>query len=263
MKKRTGIFVMLLFLLLGSVRIGADVIWEPEDPFFSAHSEECVYVDRFYTANGPDQVVMVYKNPESAAIVNRLENGTEVHISHTYTDKNGIAWGFADNEGWLPMDYMELVYDSISFAESYADEIEEKKGRLDSQYTNEQIALWEYPGSEAVDLVCPGDFENNLPEYSAVFVDEQNRTWGNTAYYYGYRDKWICLEQPTATFTELYPDGAPKRSAPSLPIDPVNRDERIVPASNYRTTAILCAAVGLLVLVTAVFLLKWKKKTEN
>ena len=260
MKKGFGFLLALLFCFLGMQNGKADVIWEPEDAFFSEHTDECTYVGRFYMANGPDSIVLVYKNPESAAITARWENGTQAYVTYTYTDPKGVLWGYAGDMGWVPMDYMDLNYDSISFGEAYAAEISEQSGTPAIQKKDEQVFLWEYPGSESFEMVYLDDFDGNLPEYSKVFTDEQNRLWGYVAYYYGYRDKWICIEEPAAAFSELYPDGAPERRPSQGQNASKTQTKRISPAPNYRVTVWLCVAIGLLVLATAACLIRWKKK---
>lgn len=174
MKKRTRqcavLICCILFTIVGSMvsvlPVSADIIWEPEDMFYNDHASECTYVNRAFTANGPDGIVIVYKNPESPQKVTQLENGTVIYISYTYQDSDGILWGIYENTnakktGWMPMEYMEIVYDSISFAEEFQEEIVGAVEQdLDSQYLGQEIYLWEYPGAEMVrqcrhKSICP------------------------------------------------------------------------------------------------------------
>ena len=105
MKKRTrqcaALICCILFTIVGSMvsvlPVSADIIWEPEDMFYNDHASECTYVNRAFTANGPDGIVIVYKNPESPQKVTQLENGTVIYISYTYQDSDGILWGIYEN----------------------------------------------------------------------------------------------------------------------------------------------------------------------
>ena len=264
MKKWICIMALLCYCVVCMQPVRADIIWEPEDGFYSKHIDECVYVNRLYTANGPDNIVIIYKNPESPSVVSRLTNGERMNISYVYTDQDGIEWGYADETGWTPMAYLEVVYDAISFEEAYADEIKAQSGSLDAAYMEKEILLWQYPGSENFYAVSPGENGTNLPEYSAVFTDEQGRDWGNTAYYYGYKDVWICLDEPDAPFEKLYPDNAPERRRPNAEDAVLESGAgRIAPKWNSGVIVFVCAAVGILVFVTAILLIKWKKREEK
>lgn len=132
--------------------VKADVIWEPMgDAFYEEHAGECEYQVRSYTANGPEGKVIVYKSPEDATETAVIENGKVVSISYTYMDKNGVSWGVYENwetdeQGWLPMDYMEVVYDYLSFEEDYGTAIKAQEGTLSKEYSGQTILIWDYPG---------------------------------------------------------------------------------------------------------------------
>ena len=212
MKKCFSVLSILFCCMLFVLPVHADVIWEPDDYFYNQHALDCTYVNRMFTTNGPDGVVIVYKNPESPQVITRLDNGIKIYISYTYSDANGILWGIyedSDKIGWLPMDYMEVVYDSISFHEDYADKIVSQSGELKNQYKNKEIYLWKYPGSEEFNIIKVEDF---MPSYNSVYLDEENRCWGNINYYFGFRDVWICIDQPTDDFNTLYPSGSPQKN---------------------------------------------------
>ena len=275
MKKRTrqcaALICCILFTIVGSMvsvlPVSADIIWEPEDMFYNDHASECTYVNRAFTANGPDGIVIVYKNPESPQKVTQLENGTVIYISYTYQDSDGILWGIYENTnakktGWMPMEYMEIVYDSISFAEEFQEEIVGSVEQdLDSQYLG------------------------HLPTYSHVFQDEEGRFWGNVNYYYGMKNKWVCIDQPTADFEALFPNGAPQRgntkneqnnteqektseestkiSADSSMEQPDKQSsaERIVPKQKQSIVIITTILVLVVVLVTAgLLVILWRRK---
>ena len=69
MKKILCLWAVVGCFLFCGLCVRADVIWEPEDSFYKKHSEECVYVNRLYTANGPDGEVILYKSPEMPAFI--------------------------------------------------------------------------------------------------------------------------------------------------------------------------------------------------
>lgn len=213
MKK--GICVLagvLLCCLLGSFSVRADVIWEPEDSFYWKHAEECSYVSRMYTTNGPDNKVISYKSPELPQEVDTWENGVPVQILFTYEDSYGDLWGVYDDyqgtTGWIPMEYLELVYDSIAFREEHKAEIIGDTGSLDEKYLGEIIYLWEYPGSEAY---TPMEVSDDTPEYRGIYVDGNGNRWGCVQYYFGVRDTWVYIDEPTADFEQIFPEGAADR----------------------------------------------------
>ena len=199
-------------LLLTLIFARADVIFEPQDSFFWEHRGECQYHERTYYADGPENVAEVYRSPVSASVVERVKNGKELWISYIYEDKNGISWGYCDNyeenwAGWVPMDYLLLKYDYISFREEFADRITtlDKYGKLSAEG---EVYLWNYPGSE--------DFMTNTvdaeypPEYEAVFTDDAGRSWGFIGYHMAIRNVWVCLDNPTADYRTLYAEAVPQ-----------------------------------------------------
>lgn len=188
-----------------------------------------------------------------------MDNGFQTHISYTYTDSDDIVWGIyegSDKTGWLPMDYMQVVYDSISFREEHAAEIVSESGELKSQYQNKEIYLWKYPGSEEFNIIKTEDF---LPSYSSVYLDEENRCWANINYYFGYRDIWVCIDQPTADFTTLFPAGAPPKETAQTTAD-TSTAKRIAPKQNMTVILLTVILVLAVVLITAGLLLKLKRK---
>lgn len=258
---------------LCTVCVNADVIWEPMDSFYEEHASECTYVNRQYVANGPDGVVILYESPESAKEVTRWENGRQVYISFIYEDERGILWGISESDqtGWMPMDYMRVVYDHISFEEDYGDQIVNEEGVLDERYRNETVCFWDYPGAETYSSVNLQDCEH-LPEYGSVYTDETGHRWGYIGYYYGFRSVWVCIDEPAADREALYPDGAPQIGKEDMGLQGEEngdtRDEsqksgngeRIVPQTNHRVAVVVTVLVLLVVLVTAVLLIVLKKR---
>ncbi|MCI9278133.1 hypothetical protein D7X48_09255 [bacterium D16-50] len=270
MKRWLGILSGLICCALCSFSVRADMIWEPQDSFYERHEKECEYVNRQFTANGPDGMVIVYKSPELPEIVDTWENGHRVSIIFTYRDSDGILWGIYDDYrgkcGWVPMDYMSVVYDDISFRDEYEGEIEIRKGQLDDKYLGTEVYFWSYPGGDAYILMKLSEY---TPEYGETFVDEEGNVWGGVGYYYGIKNNWICIDKPDASFQELYPEGGPRRGRGS---DSGEEEwgsgtktdgDRIVPKGDSRAMTVTLAMVALVVSVTAVLLRILKGRGER
>lgn len=287
MKKYLCFMGALFCFLFCTLSVRADLIWEPQDSFYEQHSSQCTYVNRCFTANGPDGTVILYKSPESAKVIDTWENGYSVYISFTYEDSNGIVWGIFDNgpgqTGWMPMEYMKVVYDHISFQEEYGSEIMEQSGALEEKYRGESVCCWEYPGAKEFSI-APLNMPD-LPQYSSVYTDEKGYNWGYIGYYYARRDFWICLDQPMADYEQLYPDGGPQMGAQAEEAETDNPDseeqgtdriipeqaetdhsdseeqgaDRIVPQQDHGMVILVTALVALVVLATAVSLVILRK----
>ena len=217
MKRTISMLLALIFVLALTPAVRADVIFEPQDSFFWDHRGECQYHNRAYFADGPDNVAVVYRSPESSAVAERVKNGGELWISYTYEDKNGISWGYCENyeedwAGWIPMDYLLLKYDYICFQEEFGDRITGEGGTLTAP--DGEIHFWNYPGSEdSTTFPVDGEYP---PEYEAVFTDDAGRSWGYIGYYMAMRNVWVCLDDPTADYRTLYAEAAPQTVTPPV-----------------------------------------------
>lgn len=262
--KRLIILLLSVCLMASlSTTAFADLIFEPEDPFFEDHRKDCERIDRSYRALTE---VTVYESPESADVEGTLKEGDAAWIIYSYTDSNGNQWGYCENyetdlQGWLPMAYTELIYDGISFEEEYGHLFVEETGELDMKYTGHHIYFWNYPGSETGYQISVG---GSVPAYWHTYTDEEGRVWGYTGYYMGWKGYWFCLDNPTADFNTLYPEGQSQKAdfAPGKP-DPTFPAEEIVPQPSSESNLLrfgITAAVIACVCVTAVMLVKMKKK---
>ena len=213
MKRTISLLLALIFVLALAPAVRADVIIEPEDSFFWDHRGECVRVERPYYADGPENVAVVYRSPESSAVVERVKNGEVLWIDYVYADENGISWGLCDYyspeehwTGWIPMDYLLLKYDETAFREEFADRILEETGTLTE--SGAEVRFWSYPGSDyATPFAVEGDY---APEYFETFTDDAGRKWGHIGYHMGIRDVWVCLDDPTADYQTLYAELPPQ-----------------------------------------------------
>ncbi len=266
MKKIMGIMMMVVCWMICVLPVKADLIWEPyEDAFYMEHKESCVRSGRVYTANGPDGKVISYKSPENPDVVESWENGYEVCINYIYTDDDGIAWGLDGmaHTGWVPMEYMDVVYDNISFTEEFGESIVAESGTVSEQYANMDIYAFSYPGAEKYIVINVAGEKEHMPAYSMTFVDEAGYKWGYINYFRGIRSVWVCLDNATADAATLYPDGVPERGAQIVPeIDVAVRDKYIMPKKDNGLMGIVICMVVAVVGTTGGALVAMKKKRE-
>jgi hypothetical protein len=256
-----GLLVFVFCVLVMATNVKADVIWEPENSFYKMHTKDCVYHNRNYIVNGPEGKVIIYKSPEVNLKLSNLVNGKSVNIYYLYEASDGVLWGLYDNwktnvTGWIPMDYMELEYDHICFVEEFGEEIQTKTENLPAEYIGKEIYIWSYPGSENATTFVP----KGPMEFTDVFEDEEGNIWGHIGYYYGWRNIWVCIDNPRAGFSELYPDEKPIREVDSDHVIP--SDEDIVPTKGvFEIILIVALLVSVVVVVTWKILVKMKKRS--
>ena len=132
------ISALLLFVgVLTPVR--ADVIVEPQDPFYKEHAEECTYVGQYYrviAAKG----AQLYTAPQSAEILGQVPLGKEIWIDFTYVEEDGDSWGvqalkgeLADSSVWLNMADLHVEMNDAIFFKEHQAEIEQ----IDEVFTPE------------------------------------------------------------------------------------------------------------------------------
>lgn len=255
--KRT-IFLVLAIVFLLAPAVQADMLQEPEDSFFWEHRGECQYLERTYYADGPENVAEVYRSPVSSSVVERVKNGKELWIGYLYEDKNGISWGYCENEqedwaGWIPMDYLLLKYDAICFAEEFSDRITGASGAV--TVSGPVLCLWEYPGSEDVVEVAVEDGEP--PEYEQYFTDDAGRNWGYVPYHMGLQNAWICLDAPAADYRTLYAEHGPQQVTHPVRQGPVESVEVKSTGPDMNT---ILAAVCVIAILSGGFLWITRKK---
>jgi hypothetical protein len=179
------------------------VIITPNDnDFFSRHEKECTYIGRSYYANGVSGFISLKTAPISNTEVSKINNGNTVLIQFTY-HYNGELWGvvIGDKEcsGWIPMSQLVIVYDYISFDEDHKNDFYEYKGGYESlKNAKGKVVLWSWPGSGKVKgTVDVSEIPEYDPRFSHAYKDKQGREWLYTDYWCGYRNFWICLNDPT------------------------------------------------------------------
>ena len=265
--KRITVFVcMVLIAALTLPMVGrADVIYEPFDSFYESHREECTYVSRSYTASGPNGTVTLYRSPSDPTVEKEYPNASVLYVSYTYQTSDGVLWGCCENweddvTGWVPMAYLELIYDEQSFSEEHRDAIVPVRVTLEAaELDGKTVYFWAYPGSrDYIEVELTADY---LPEFQESYTDENGVQWLRCGYYMGIKGKWVNLSNPTADYETLFPN-APAETVPAQTEPaPIETMEEIKPAGTG-LKLIVTVAVAAVVIVTAVLLIALKKKKE-
>lgn len=279
MNKRfiTWLLLILLLAALTWVPALADVIWEPNDSFYHQKSEDCVYNGRSYTVNGRNGSGTVFKEPGSKQTVAVINNGNVFYVSFTYKDNNGDNWGvvefnpdgsgnLADTDystaitGWVPMSDLTVVYDYISFAEDHGSQFKPYTGNYDTFKSGGPVVFWSYPGSGVIAWEEAAFEYDDYFEISDTFTDDENRLWGYVGYYYGARNVWVCISDPSGDGIEKAPPSPVPEAATALP------DPELPAAGNDENDAVLLIVVivAAVVVITAVLIaVFWKKSARK
>lgn len=250
----TAGMVLLCCLALVNIPVRADVIWEPVNDFYEAHSDECEYINRYYIINGYDGQTDAYESPVSDRKVTTLSNGQGVWIYFSYTDKKGNKWGLYDDAnggvGWIPMAYMYPKYDGISFSEDYKDKIINETGDITALNSGDSIFVWPYPGAKRPDSLT---VQENPVSYDSVFTDEEGGRWLHVSYYYGQRAFWVYEVDP-------YHANVPIREIDqTIPTPPKSIDRE---GSGVSTGLIIGLVLGVIVLTAVLIHVFYPKKKE-
>lgn len=182
-----------LLSILCPAEIRADVIFEPENDFYTAHSEECLYHTRSYRTVSEQ----AFYDAPGASGSGTLASGVSVPISWLYRDGDGRDWGFFEQStgdaGWIPMAEMALLYDSTEFIADHSADLNLEQPQ--TVPSGNSVVFWSYPesGTTAGSIDA---LESDL-ELSPLYTDAEGRTWGYFGYYMGYRDSWICISAPS------------------------------------------------------------------
>ena len=264
MKKLMSVLcILMLILFLFPMEAKADIIYEPRDSFYEEHRDECTYVGRSYTADGPNGTVTLYTSAVNPAVEKTFPNGTVLYVSYTYQSADGVLWGCCDDwvddvTGWAPMEYLELIYDEQSFSEEYADRFESVELTLDDpKLTDETVRFWSYPGSrDYVEVTMP---EGNRPAFQLSYTDESGMQWVRCSYFRGIKGHWVNLNNPTADYETLFPDASVENIPEETIVTGAEKVEEIVPGGGNQVL-LLGLAVGAVVVITAALLIVLKKK---
>ncbi len=245
MKKSLSILLIFLFFLSFALPAQADIIYEPSDSFYESHRDDCSYHNRSYTARIDTHA---YTSPELSIKVGNIQENSSVYVIYTYQDAEGNLWGYVEDDitGWVPLAYFAVVYDYISFQEDYGHMFTDESGDLSEDYVEQYVHFYVYPGGpDSYPLFMDG---GNSPHFTHTYTDDFGHKWGYIAYYYGHRNSWICLDNPTADFAALYPEGEPS-VIPETTLSPLPEAD-IVPKGNdflqigITVAVFLCAGVS-------------------
>ena len=200
------ILCILLALMCLTTAALADVIYEPENAFYEHHRDECEYVSRSYIVSDSGAEVQIKPGGKS---LGSYAAGETIFADYLYTDPNtGESWGlctFYDGQrwtdGWVCLTGMQVVYDYRDFAADYGEafyepaEDEVPAIELDTTVT----MLWPYPGAAKPDTeITPDQADGLTLQFWTLYDDEAGRTWGYLGYWRGWRDKWVCISDPSA-----------------------------------------------------------------
>ena len=135
-RKLLALLTTLLLLATMVTPAFADVLWMPRgNNFFETH--DCAVHNRSYLANGGDGYVTVRIAPDALTQVVNLANGTRFFVVYTWEDEDGSLWGLGypsgqwEQEGWVHLADMALIYDYISFDEDHSHEYQKYDGSGD------------------------------------------------------------------------------------------------------------------------------------
>lgn len=196
---------LLLAMLLTTTAL-ADLIITPVDGFYDAHSSECEYLPRKYTANGGEGYVALWKSPESPQQTETVKNGETVWCNFLYTDGAGKVWGTVFGEdtheelrGWADLSEWVAVPDYLDFEEAYGDEFVDYDSKWDGSLdAYKEVYLWDYPcsGGEPRKVTSSWFGGREGLKFDKCWVDSEGRTWGFWTYAAGVRNTWVCLSDP-------------------------------------------------------------------
>lgn len=274
MRGRNCLLSLLLAAWLLAVPAQADVIWEPSNSFYKDHADQCELEERVYWINGPEGYVTLREAPDGRPIAN-VKNGSKFYVNWVWK-KGNDRWGVVNcdltgepdkylavadgtekgwQELWLPLEETVLYYDTQSFEEDHRGELSPERKTF--AVADKALCFYEYPGGPLIWQMDPADTrdENNV-ETAVVYTDPAGREWGKVGYWYGNRNIWFCLsdlENPDLPVEDHTPDLYPAAEGEAGAVLPAY-------TGAGRVTAPIYAAVGLVCGVTAVLLLRMKKR---
>ncbi len=246
MRKFTCLLLLLTAIILNSFVVYADVIVEPQDDFYLAHSQECEYVNRVFVAAGVEDVTNVYRSPVDGRVVNSVLNGNELYVEWSWND-----FYYLYDLGWVHNEDVSLVYDSIAFIEDHDIYIYDEESM-----SIPTARLYSYPNSgDSYELVEAAEYMLIGDAFSSIYEDENGLRWGHITYYMQH-EGWICIDDPT---NENFNSGfvPTEQSVSQLR----GADAEVIPQS-INLLIIATILVVIVVLVTVLMLKFVKKKAK-
>lgn len=262
--KRTLCLILALILALSMcVFVSADVIWEPEDDFFTWHSGDCTYVSAVYYANGENGYISVYAAPGDAKPRCVIPNGNAYGVSWTYNgewalieyDKLTLENAYGDETGWVRLTELAKKYDGADFQRDYADKMTAGEVTLSSEDVGESFVVWNYPGSGEVEYYSiPA---NDDLHFDSVYVDANGLRWGYIGYYYGRLNGWVCVDEPA---NAEIPAGSEKVELTLIPAAGEKELGGVETSSGSETVVVVCAVAVVIVAAGLIVMAIRKKK---
>ena len=205
MKRFSAVVLLCALLRALAAPALADVAYLPRDDFVEKHWAECSYENRWYYTNGAEGYVLAHTTPGSATAT-PLPNGMKYYISNVYRDEWGVLEYDPDTlenalwdqsaSGWVRMSEMVPDYDADAFYRDHRAEIDTDGDALLELGPEDTVCLYKYPGSGVVTNSVDGGWFGDGIRFNTLFTDPAGRRWGYCNYYYGYRDFWVCLDDP-------------------------------------------------------------------
>ncbi len=261
------LFVLVLALCLNP-SVKADVVWEPDNSFYTRHASECTYENRNYRANGKDGFITLWNAPDGSEVVKQYENSGIYRVYYLWKDWGCVSAWEENKEivGWVPLSDLTLMYDHISFEEEYKAQIKPYGGEFaDYEGGDAAVNFYEYPGAPNILQSMSTEKENRIVEsltgedgvksyIDSIFVDENGLTWGYVSVLYGRVDGWFCLDDPDG---ENFPVRAVSEEGMIQPKTPV------MPGKGVVTRILPWALAAAVLVVTAILLLRLRKRQSK
>lgn len=269
MKRLFSLLITLLLVFALGVTALADVLYLPDESFYSRHSNQCTPENQIYYTNGTEGYVHVYARPggDEAAVV---PNGVRFLIYYSYKDGKWGCLEYNSEEpanresrenfvtGWVRMEDMAAEYGHADFYADHADELEDTPVEFDPE-AGQTFFGYRYPGSgEVVDKMAADWVESPLV-FSQIFTDSAGRRWGYLGYYMGQRNMWICLDDPYNPRLEADENCVLPKLIPAA--EPAVLDEAAAELS--RINPYLLAGGGTVIVIAAVLLAAVLKKRRR
>ena len=222
---RKRLLLLLLVLLLFTLPVSADILWEPDHSYYT-HTENLDYMDHIYIVPEGTTANM-YKSPSFGIKAATLEAGTNIYIG-PYGEINGDLWGIGyvigdvRCEGWVRLDRLQRKYEHEDFYNDFGDLCVSTDDQLTQLDFDEEVHTWTYPGSGELDQTFPKEafwtgYNGGVMDFRYVYTDPAGRRWGYVGYFMG-RCGWVYLDDPETLDAPVFPQTAGTRAS-RLPLD--------------------------------------------
>lgn len=226
---RKRLLLLMLVLLLFTLPVSADILWEPYDnTYYQMHAAGLEYMDRTYIV--PEGMTAnVYKSPSTGGLVTTLKAGTEYYVG-PYITLAGETWGVGHvigdwkTEGWVRLDRLQRKYEHEDFYNDFGDSFEVTDDQVTQLDFDEEVHTWTYPGSGELDQTFPKEafwtgYNGGVMDFRYVYTDPDGGRWGYVGYFMG-RCGWVYLDDPETLDAPVFPqatentvtDTAPERA---------------------------------------------------